>query len=176
MAYGTSIRAFRPHTNAVRVGAASCGVIDTQQAYPGQGSVSDRVFNDTQKMAWAQQCGSGEARLPLGTTARTIVPSVAGSTEVFLFQSIVPCRAFQIDIDDAVASGVLILSLKFGLNERIIGGEVPGASFNARSGRDYAELFSGCMIYPSIPAQLTIKNISGGDLFFRANMWVTALT
>ena len=174
MAYGTSIRAFRPHTNAVRVGAASCGVIDTQQAYPGQGSVADRVFNDTQKMAWAQQCGSGEARLPLGTTARTIVSG--GPDQTFLFQAIVPCRAFQIDIDDAVASGVLILSLKFGLNERIIGGEVPGASFTARSGRDFAELFSGCMIYPSIPAQLVVRNISGGDVFLRANMWVTALT
>lgn len=173
MAYGTSIRAFRPHTNAVRVGAASCGVIDTQQAYPGQGSVADRVFNDTQKMAWAQQCGAGEARLPLGTTAANIP---AGATQTFLFQAIVPCRAFQLDLDDAISSLVLFLSLKFGLNERIIGGEVPGASFNARSGRDYAELFSGCMIYPSIPAQLVVRNISGGDVFFRANMWVTALT
>lgn len=167
MAYGSSIRSFRPHTNAVKVGAA-CGY-DTQQAYPGQQAPA---FTDVQRQAWSQQCGSSGARLPLGTTSANIA---AGASQVFLFQAIVPARAFQLDIDDAIASGVVLTSFKFGLNERIVGGEVPGASFNARSGRDFAELFSGCVIYPSIPAQLTLTNISGGVLFFRANLWVETM-
>lgn len=170
MAYGSSIRSFRPHTNAVRVGAA-CGY-DTQQAYPGQQAPA---FTDIQRAAWSQQCGTSEARLPLGTTAANVPGLAPGNTAVFLFQAIVPARAFQLDIDDAIASQFLITSLKFGLNERIVGGQVSGSSFNARSGRDTAELFSGCVIYPSIPAQLTVINISGNDVFFRATMWVQTI-
>lgn len=162
MAYGNSVRSFAPHTNAVRVGAGSCG-----QDMPG--------FNDVQKQAWSQNCGTGSQRLPLGTQAAT-VPGAAGlNTVVFPFAVLVPFRAAYLDIDDAIASQFLIISLKFGLNERIVGGQVSAASFNTRNGKDCAELFNGCVIYPSIPAQLTVTNISGGDVFFRATMWGEAL-
>lgn len=164
MAYGTSIRAFRPHTNAVRVGAMnSCGL-------------ESPSFNDVQKQAWSQQCGSGEQRLPLGTIAANVPGAVGTNIVPFNFQSVVPFRVFYLDIDDAIASQFLITSLTFGLRQIVVGGQVSAASFNTRNGKDCAEAFNGCVIYPSIPAVLTVQNISGGDAFFRATMWGIALT
>lgn len=163
MAYGSSIRSFRPHTNAVKVGAAlsNCG--------------GDAQFSDVQKQAWGQQCGDGAQRLPLGTLAAT-VPGVGATTQPFQFQTVVPFRAFYLDIDDAIASQFLITSFTFGLRQLVVGGQVSAASFNTRNGKDCAEAFNGCIIYPSIPAILTVQNISGNDVFFRATMWGIALT
>jgi len=161
MSYGHSIRSFRPHTN-VRVGAAlsNCG--------------GDAGFTDVQKQAWGQQCGDGAQRLPLGTTAANV--PAATPIQAFNFNTFVPFRAFYLDIDDAIASQFLITSFTFGLRQLVVGGQISASSFNTRNGKDCAEAFNGCIIYPSIPAILTVQNISGGDVFFRATMWGIALT
>lgn len=129
-------------------------------------------FNETQKLAWAQNCGPGEKRRPLGTTRAAVT---AGATGTFNFASLVPFKAFWLDIDDQVASDFSVTSFQFGLNQLIVGGAVNASTFNSRSGKDCTDMFEGCIIYPSIPAVLTVRNNSAEDLYFEATLWGNAL-
>lgn len=149
--------------NHVKVGDAGC---------PTCGVDTHAAFNDTQKAAWGQGCGPGEKRRPLGTTRSEVT---AGASETFLFSSLVPFKSFWLSIPDDIASDFTITSLQFGLNQIIIGGEVPAATFNSRNGQDCADMFEGCIIYPSIPAQLVVRNDSLENLFFNASMMGAAL-
>lgn len=165
----------RPHTPlapsaphaAVHVGAdGSCNTCGVDTSPAGSS------FTDAQRAAWSQNCGPGEKRRPLGTT-RAVVAS--GQSATFLFSSLVPFRAFWMRVDDQIASDFLITSIQFGLNQLIIGGSVSAAMFNTRSGQDCSDMFEGCIIYPSIPAQVTVTNTSLEDLWFSAAMVGNAL-
>lgn len=154
---------FVPNETRVRVGYDAPG--------PGQGP--GQSFNQTQRDAWSAQCGTGEKRAPLGTTPANVA---ANTSVAFQFAAVVPFKVSYLDIDDAIASNLLVTSIKFGLREIVVGGSISAASFNTRQGRDYVDVFDGCVIYPSIPAIVTVSNISNGDVFFRGTMWGTALT
>lgn len=164
MSYGRSVFAkpFVTNETRVRVGYDAPGPT-------GQG----QVFNQTQKDAWSTQCGTGEKRAPLGTTPKTLA---AGATDTYNWSSVVPFKVSYIDVDDAIASNLLILSIKFGLREIIVGGAISASSFNTRNGKDYQEVFDGCIIYPSIPMNVTFQNISNGDVFVRGTAWGFGLT
>ncbi len=136
------------------------------------GSSHVHVGADTQKAAWASNCGPGEKRRPLGTTRAAVT---AGATATFSFASLVPFKAFWLDIDDQVASDFSVTSIQFGLNQLIVGGAVNASAFNSRSGKDFTDMFDGCPIYPSIPAVVTVRNNSLEDLYFEATMWGNAL-
>jgi len=164
MSYGRSVKHAAPFVSRetrVRVGYDAPG---PQQ----QGG----AFNQTQKDAWSTQCGTGEKRAPLGTIPLNVA---ANGTLAFNFASVVPFKVSYLDIDDAIASNLLITSIKFGLREIVTGGQISASSFNTRNGKDYQEVFDGCIIYPSIPAIVTVVNISNADVFFRATMWGAAL-
>lgn len=133
---------------------------------------TDTAFTEVQKQAWGQGCGPGEKRRPLGTTRASVA---AGQTANFNFASLVPFKAFWLDIDDQIASDFSITSIQFGLNQLIVGGAVNASAFNSRNGKDCADMFEGCIIYPSIPAVVTVRNNSAEDLYFEASMWGAAL-
>lgn len=183
MSYGNSVAAkvsvgrrpnmglMRPHTplapmapanresmpSAVRVGDATCG---TCGVTPGQ-----TAFNDVQRQAWATNCGPGEKRRPLGTTRASVT---AGQSQTFQFASVVPYKILWFSVDDQVASDFTITSIQIGLNQIILGGEIPAAMFNSRNGQDCADMFEACTIFPSIPALVTVRNDSSEDLYFSA--------
>lgn len=129
-------------------------------------------FTETQRQAWGQGCGPGEKRRPLGTTRATVA---AGASVAFNFASLVPFKAFWLDVDDQIASDFSCTSIQFGLNQLIVGGAVNMSTFNSRSGKDCTDMFEGCIIYPSIPAVVTVRNNSLEDLFWEATMWGAAL-
>lgn len=145
------------HPSPVRVGDAGCSVCGTQ---PGA-----QNFNDVQRQAWATNCGPGEKRRPLGTTRSAVT---AGQSEVFTFATVVPYKILWFSVDDQIASDFTITSIQIGLNQIILGGEVPAAMFNSRNGQDCADMFEACTIFPSIPALVTVRNDSLEDLFFSA--------
>lgn len=168
MSYGRSVFASKPaapfvsRETRVRVGYDA----------PGQQQGQGQQFSQQQKDAWTSACGTGEKRAPLGTTAAVVT---ASSSATFSFASVVPFKVSYLDIDDAIASLFLITSITFGLRQIVTGGQISAASFNTRNGKDYQEVFDGCIIYPSIPAIVTVLNITNADVFFRGTMWGTAL-
>lgn len=153
-----------PHTPhaKVRVG---------QDCYGPAGNPQNE-FEPTQVNAWAQSCGKGAQRRPLGTTRAQVT---AGTSSTFSFATVVPFKPHWLDIDDAIASDFSISSFLFGLNQIIVGGSVPASSFNSRSGKDYTDVFDACVIYPSVPAQLVVTNNALTDLYFLATLWGVAL-
>lgn len=165
--YGRSIKPAVPFISRetrVRVGYDAPGPQQQGQA-----------FNQTQKDAWSTQCGTGEKRAPLGTTPQSVGFAPGANSLQFSFASVVPFKVSYLDIDDAIASNLLISSIKFGLREIVTGGQISASSFNTRNGKDYQEVFDGCIIYPSIPAIVTVINISNAEVFFRGTMWGSAL-
>ncbi len=163
----------RPHTPLAPAGSSHVHVgADNEGGCATCGVDMRSSFNDTQKAAWASNCGPGEKRRPLGTTRAAVS---AGLTGTFSFASLVPFKAFWLDIDDQVASDFSVTSIQFGLNQLIVGGAVNASAFNSRSGKDFTDMFDGCLIYPSIPAVVTVRNNSLEDLYFEATMWGNAL-
>lgn len=155
-------RPMRPHTPfaKVHVGESTCGI----QTSPG--------FNDVQVQAWSAQCGPGEKRRMLGTERASVT---AGQSATFQFQTRTPFRPFWLAVQDDIASNFSITSLLIGLNQIIVGGSVNADAFAAKTGRDCSEAFEGCVIYPSVPAELVVTNNSAEDLFFEATLMGAAL-
>lgn len=152
-----------PHTPSVHVGDDRC--------YGPNGNPANE-FTPDQQNAWAQQCGKGAQRRPLGTTRAQVT---AGQSGTFSFATVVPFKPHWLDIDDSIASDFSISSFLFGLNQIIVGGAVNASAFNSRSGKDFTDVFDACVIYPSVPAQLVVTNNSAGDLYFLATLWGVAL-
>lgn len=155
-----------PHTPLAR------GNVRTGQDCYGPAGDPGQQFDPTQVNAWSQSCGKGAQRRPLGTTRASVT---AGASSVFSFASVVPFKPHYLDIDDNIASDFSISSFTFGLQQIIVGGAVNASAFNSRSGKDYTDVFDACVIYPSVPALLTVTNNSLTDLFFLGTLWGTAL-
>lgn len=116
--------------------------------------------------------GGSTRRRPLGTTRATVT---AGSTATFQFSTKVPFQVDCFDIPDDIAADFSLTSILFGLNQIITGGAINASSFNSRSGKNCVGCFDGCIIYPSVPAEVIARNNSAQDLPFEASFWGCAL-
>ncbi len=146
------------HSNVshVHVGGDACGTC---------GVPSGPSFNDAQRQMWASSCGPGEKRRPLGTTRAVVA---AGASQAFTFASIVPYKVLFLMIDDQIASDFTVMSIQIGMQQIVLGGELPAAMFNTRNGWDCKDMFEACTIFPSIPAIVTVRNDAAEDLYFSA--------